>query len=56
MYPAIAGLTADQLMDSQASWYRERAYSFIDYLRRKGEPFSDVSTTWPIYSPKAEAA
>ncbi|MFE3052257.1 exonuclease domain-containing protein [Nocardia sp. NPDC059239] len=56
IYPALAEMTADELMAAQAHWYRERAYSFIDWLRRKGESFTDVPTEWPIYSTKAEAA
>lgn len=56
VYPELARYTAAELMDAQAHWYREQAYSFIDYLRRQGKPFTDVQTTWPLYSPKAEAA
>ncbi|MFE2999781.1 hypothetical protein ACFXG4_32870 [Nocardia sp. NPDC059246] len=56
LHPDLARYTAAELMAAQARWYREQAYSFIDCLRRHDRPFTDVQTTWPLYSPKAEAA
>ncbi len=56
VYPALADYTPGELMAAQADWYREQAYSFIDYLRRHDKPFTDVQTSWPLYTPKAHAA
>ncbi|WP_306365403.1 exonuclease domain-containing protein [Nocardia sp. CC227C] len=56
VYPELARYTPDELMTAQTDWYREQAYSFIDYLRRHNKPFTDVQTSWPLYTPKVHAA
>ncbi|WP_109527166.1 MULTISPECIES: exonuclease domain-containing protein [Nocardia] len=47
-FPALAALTAPDLMQAQAAWYREQAESFRDYLHRKGEPTDGIRLEWPI--------
>ncbi|NKY60797.1 3'-5' exonuclease [Nocardia flavorosea] len=56
VYHVLALASADSLMESQANWYRERQYSYIDYLRRNNRPFDDVSVEWPVRTQKATAA
>ena len=57
VYPTLALASPDSLMASQTDWYRERAYSYIDYLRRNHRPYDTVNTAWPIQTPpKATAA
>lgn len=48
VYPALAEMTASELMAAQTHWYREQAHSLIDYLRRNDRPHDDVRTEWPI--------
>ncbi len=56
VYPELATYTASELMTHQADWYREQAYSLIDYLRRNDRDFSDVRTAWPVATGTEEQA
>lgn len=46
-YPAIAGMSLDELHRAQAGWHRERQEDFAAYLRRTGQPTDGVCTAWP---------
>ncbi|MBF6326468.1 3'-5' exonuclease [Nocardia cyriacigeorgica] len=56
VHPTLTLASADSLMQSQTDWYRERQYSYIDYLRRNNRRFDDVNIMWPLQSKKAQAA
>ncbi|WP_280389500.1 exonuclease domain-containing protein [Nocardia wallacei] len=58
VYPVLQLADANSLMESQAHWYTERQYQYIDYLRRNDRAVNDVNMSWPIRSSNrtAEAA
>ncbi|WP_151549036.1 MULTISPECIES: 3'-5' exonuclease [Corynebacterium] len=48
MWPELAQMDADELMEQQAVWYYEQQSSLKKYLDSRGKDSSTVSTVWPM--------
>lgn len=48
--PGIAEYSVDELMEKQATWYREQQTSLRDYFESIGKDTSDFALDWPIRS------
>ncbi|WJZ02397.1 3'-5' exonuclease [Corynebacterium freiburgense] len=50
LWPDLAKLELDELMERQSVWYYERQASFQRYLQGQGKDPSTVNTAWPMMS------
>ena len=49
-YPILQLISADELMERQASWHKERQRSYAEYLIRQKKSPIGVDGSWPIRS------
>lgn len=50
MWPELATMDSDQLMEAQAVWHHHRQTDFQRYLKGQGKDPNTVNTAWPMMS------
>ncbi|NLZ58093.1 MAG: 3'-5' exonuclease, partial [Corynebacterium sp.] len=50
VWPELAQMSGEELMEMQAVGYYEKQISFRNYLQGQGKDGSTVNTSWPVQS------